>query len=397
MTLSVKKGTFTKSTSTGVPVSQPVTGVGFQPKALWLWGTTVTASTIAEGYGWFYGFSDGTAHASVGTTSADAGTTAIAASLMRNDAVATIMSPTARTELARASVTSFDSDGFTLSWAVNNSTGYIIHYLAVGGTDITNAKVISTTAGVTGTGNKAYTGVGFQPEFANFLVGAGSANVQAINTVTGTGQGWGAWIGAALSTTKRWVFGVSTEDNAATADTFQYYQNDKCLCSYNFATGAVDMEADFISFDSDGLTVNYTDAPVSASQLIAFIAIKGGAWDVGEFAGNNTTGNQTITMAAGGDIPKGVMMFSKGDATTDSAAAGEANNCISIGGADGSLNMGCIATRDETLAGFMQTAKISLTTALMRVHGAVQVAAARYLATQETLASKTCRQQTSLQ
>ena len=76
----------------------------------------------------------------------------------------------------------------------------------------------------------------------NFLVGAGSANVQAINTVTGTGQGWGAWIGAALSTTKRWVFGVNTEDNAATSDTFQYYQNDKCLCSYNFATGAVDVE-----------------------------------------------------------------------------------------------------------------------------------------------------------
>jgi hypothetical protein len=368
LTVLSKKGTFAKSTSTGVPVSQPVTGVGFQPKALWLWGTAVTANAAYNADHLFhYGFSDGTTHASTSGNDQDAQADAVnTVSTFRNDSIVTIVNPAGNTVLARASVSSFDSDGFTLSWAVNNATAYIIHYFAVAGTDITNAKVINTTVGTVATGNKAYTGVGFQGNFLNALIGFEDPSVQSVNAVSGLGAGWGQWIGAATSATKRWTLGISSESAASAADTYATFQNDKCLTSHSFATGTTDMEADFVSWGSDGFTLNYADAPANTNQLLSFIVIKGGEWDCGDFAGQNDTNNQTITTATTTATPKGLMMFSKGDATTDSGTATEANARLSIGGADGALNQGCIWTGDQDAGTNMITAHISLVDALIR-------------------------------
>ena len=364
MALLSKKGTFAKSTSTGVPVSQPVTGVGFKPKALWLWGTQLTANgTYSGDHQFHYGFSDETNDSSMSGAALDnQGTLTIARAMFRNDSIVTIVDTATNAEIANASLSSFDSDGFTLSWAVNNATAYVIHYLAVGGSDITNVKVINTTVGTTATGNKGYTGVGFQPDFANFLIGTGSATVQAANTLF---AGWGAFMGAAASSTKRWTLGISTEVSATIMDTAGTYQNDKCLTSLDYGTTFTDMEADFVSFDSDGLTVNYIDPPANASQLLSFIVIKGGQWDVGDFAGQNNTNNQTITMTTTG-TPKGLMMFSKGDITTDSGTSGETHARFSIGGADGALNQGCIWTGDTDAITTSISAHISLTDALIR-------------------------------
>lgn len=362
MTLLTEKGTFIKKNGTG---SQEVNLTGaFQPKALWLWGTSVTANgTYNANQTFHYGFSDGTSHSSIALSVLDGqGDSTVHRGLLRNDAIIGIVNTASNAELARASISSFDSDGFTLSWAVNDASAFVIHYLAVGGTDITNVKVINTTVGTASVGNRAYTGVGFQGDFANFLIGSATATTQAINTLH---DGDHAAIGAAASSTERWTLGITNQGGASLMNTNSFYQNDKCLASYNHDTASRDMEADFVSWGSDGFTLNYVDAPSNTNQLLSFIVIKGGQWDAGDFAGQNDTNNQTITTGQTG-TPKGLMMFSKNDATTDSDTAGEAHARLSIGGADSALNQGCIWTGDQDGGTNSISAHISLTDALIR-------------------------------
>ena len=69
---------------------------------------------------------------------------------------------------AEAELTSFDSDGFTLNWTTNESRADIIYYVALGGSDLTNALASSFTL-TTGAGSQSVTGLGFQPDFLMFL------------------------------------------------------------------------------------------------------------------------------------------------------------------------------------------------------------------------------------
>ena len=62
MTLSVKQGSFAKSTSTSVPVTQNITGLGFTPKAIWMWTEASTGTTFDDHWMMSYGFSDGSAN-----------------------------------------------------------------------------------------------------------------------------------------------------------------------------------------------------------------------------------------------------------------------------------------------------------------------------------------------
>jgi hypothetical protein len=61
-----------------------------------------------------------------------------------------------------------DPDGFTIRWTTNEARADIIHYIALGGTDITNA-VASDFTMTTGSGTQDVTGLGFQPDFLMFL------------------------------------------------------------------------------------------------------------------------------------------------------------------------------------------------------------------------------------
>lgn len=59
--MAVKVGSFTKSTNTSTPVSQAVTGVGFQPKALILWtaGAPTSAATWTDSHRMSFGITTG--------------------------------------------------------------------------------------------------------------------------------------------------------------------------------------------------------------------------------------------------------------------------------------------------------------------------------------------------
>src|SRR5688572_16601612 len=162
MGVSYKKGTFTKQTTTG---NQSITTVGFQPKALILWTSNQTVETYEEHAGLSYGFSDGTTDCVVACTTEDNVTTSDTYNNMHNDSIVMILNKTTGALEARATLNAWLADGFQLNWVTNTTPAAVIHYIAIGGTDIISVKVGTQNVGTTTTGSKSYTGVGFQPDF----------------------------------------------------------------------------------------------------------------------------------------------------------------------------------------------------------------------------------------
>jgi hypothetical protein len=373
LTLLVEKGTFVKETSNvdGTDQTITLTNSSLTPKVLWLWTSAQTANaTYNDVYIMSYGFSDGTNDACIAAACADADSDGATGGIIRNDSVCCIFLEPATIALpvisAQANVVSFGAGQFVLDWAISDATASIIHYMVVGGTDITNVIVVSRTV-TDGTGASSYTDVGFQGNFVNFL---SMATGIAVNTTT---NAWNMSIGAATSSSARWSFGGDSEALQAAADTYNYKEMTSCLTQWNPSTGVVVGLADFTGFTSTGFDLNYTDAWGNVNDRIAYLVIKGGTWDVGNGTAPASTGTQNVTLSSGAD-PTGLMIFTWGDTTTSSAGTGEAENRIAIGGGDNSLTMGCISNHDLDAATNMVSSRISLVTKVIRAHTAVATA-----------------------
>jgi len=140
---SFKVGSFTKSTSTGTPVSQSVAhGLGVTPKALILWTGGCTGESFAASYLFGFGVTDGTTSRSVGASSQDNVNTTNGSKRLAEKAITII--EWGEMLLAEADFSSWDSTSFTLSWTTNNTTAYVIHFIAIGGTDL-SSKVVGWT------------------------------------------------------------------------------------------------------------------------------------------------------------------------------------------------------------------------------------------------------------
>src|SRR3990167_9374864 len=172
MALSAKAGVFTLNTTTG---NQAITGVGFQPDVVLFIPSNLTADGIQ-------------AHARVGFGAGSSSTARGAISANDEDGVepsdstryhtdAEVLNQLAlgeQTILYEADLVSLDSDGFTINISTAPASGVKVAYLALGGVDLTNAKV-GNFAATTTNGNQAVTGVGFQPD-ALILFTAGFSN-----------------------------------------------------------------------------------------------------------------------------------------------------------------------------------------------------------------------------
>ena len=332
MGVSYKKGTFTKNTGTG---TQDVTGVGFQAKALILFTSNQTVETFEEHAMLSYGFSDGTTDCCLVSSTEDNVTTSDTYNNLHNDSIVFIINKTTGAFEARATLNSFASDGFQLNWVTNTTPAAVIHYIAIGGTDITNVKVGTQNVGTTATGNKAYTGVGFQPDFLHVLHNnALPASAYTYNTTVEAE--WGFGISAMKATNERWAIVTSSQDAVGTSVSWRREMHDKCFTHIVNSTGAVNLEADFISFDSDGFTWNYTTnaGGNTTNQPFAYLAIKGGLWTVGDSIMPDINASVTTETAGNGTL-KGIMLA---NILSNATGGGVSTNGITIGGSDGTNN-----------------------------------------------------------
>jgi hypothetical protein len=135
----------------------------------------------------------------------------------------------------------------------------------------------------TGTGNQDITAdLGdLTPAAALFTIVAATADgTPADHAVMGTG--------AATSTSERWAIAGSAEHNVGTTDCYRRMETDRCVLILNPADGTVDGEADFVSFITNGVRINWSDAPSAAYYLIVDL-----------FAGTDLSAKAlTFTMAA---------------------------------------------------------------------------------------------------
>lgn len=335
MALSVYKGSFTCNTVTG---TQAVTGVGFQPKALIVWGTTVTAAGYsADDIGFFLGCASSASDQWVNGIFSDnaVGPTNSSRQISTGNLIRIVRIN--QTTDGLASLSSFDADGFTIDWPSDPpSSAWLVHFLALGGADITSAKagVVSVAAA---TGDQAFTGVGFRPEFVLM-----SSNGQ---TVAAGGQANGSMhIAMTSSTGRQGALAWRDRDGQATSQDASYQRNDKSAAALASNTDTVATEGTLASFDSDGWTINYTTGSLAAS--LGYLALRGGRYFVGSDTQRTSTGTDSATGL--GFRPSGLFMMSTNLANSSSVSATTAK--LSVFGADGTREGGCWMQQADAVA-----------------------------------------------
>ena len=268
----VKTGVFAMRTSTG---SQSVTGVGFKPKVLILFGVKKTADGFDAGYEFGFGATDETTEYSIAGHSrsnefpphkgADSDRAQRPKAITFVQMVGEVS--------AEADLTSFDDDGFTLDWTTVSGYAWIVHYLAIGGDNIVS-NIAEFDALNTSTGNRSYTHVGFTPDL---LLLFGTPSWHGEQTF-GFGFADGAGNQFAMS-------GASHNSGLTPTNTARYQRTDKCFVVLEpHATPLhIESEAELVSMDTSGFTLNWTTA-AGGSQTIISVAIKGVQAKVGACA-----------------------------------------------------------------------------------------------------------------
>jgi len=160
LTLDVKKGTFLRQDDPGL---QSV-NVGFKPKVVIFWGTNKVTEGFSADASHFQGFmASATEQRAIASFGNDGG----AGHKIDNKAIV-IIKNNAPDVAADADFVSFDRDGFTIDWTKNDGVNNIIHYQAIGGSDLTDIKV-GHFVGEEGVEEQMIRGVGFTPKFVLFM------------------------------------------------------------------------------------------------------------------------------------------------------------------------------------------------------------------------------------
>ncbi len=347
-----KRGSFIKADCTA-PCSQAVSGVGFRGKAVIFEWTKQTTEAAVQDQHMGVGFATSSSQQRAVSFWADDGDATSDTGRLRSDTKAIVVQTNGGTIAAQAEFASFDDDGFTLNWTTNNSSGYILHYTVLGGADVSNAKAGTFTL-TTGTGSLGVTDPGFKPDF---LMVAGTANDTVNTNVAHAAMN----IGYAAGSSEEGAITINSESTRTTSDTWGQQRTDATVLLLTPTTGAQDAIADFTSFDTNGFTLNKSDAP-AANTDIFYLAVQGGQYDVGALTQPSTEGESTISTNF---RPVGVSLASEnGTANTGITA----HSSLSLGGASkdtsnpwckDTTGVTCIAP-DGTSSGWSERIKISI-------------------------------------
>jgi hypothetical protein len=317
-------GSFVKATATG---AQTVTHtLGQTPKALILWTVGKTNETLSAGFLQGFGASDGTETYSVGTSSKDNVSTSATSRRMANKAITLIQG--GEVLVAEADLTSRTASNFGLNWTTNDNQPIVIHYLAIGGPQVT-AKLTMWTS-PTATGNKAVTGIGFRPETVlHFYAGAAFTTAPPSSTFNGI-----FGLGAMDKNGGQWAVQAADWDGNNPTLASRGQQTDAAIYMYaDGSSAAVTKEASFVSMDNDGFTVNFKTANSNAG-LICSLALAGVKGTAGSF--NKVTGSAPASqpVATAGFRP-GAVLFSSYQMAAQAASVSETGCSYGLGASDG--------------------------------------------------------------
>lgn len=293
----------TAPTATG---NQSYTGFGFQPKAILAFATAQSVEGVQGGAEVGFGMASGASAAQRSAAIAmEDNQTTTKTDRRWDDSLIHTISAGAGAIIIRALVVSFDADGVTLNWT-HTLADRIVYLVALGGAEISNAELVLFTAPTAvGTQDVVNAG-GFQPDVSVLLTSS--------LTALGTAAGAKLSLGAAQTTAKRWALAQNARDAQTMAigvDAIKEQRTDLCLVGLTDA--GQDFTADLSTVLSNGIRLNWVDAPASAI-LCAALMLKGsgaGMFDVGSFAQATGTAPYTQDVATSPNFePAGVLLAS---------------------------------------------------------------------------------------
>jgi hypothetical protein len=229
----------------------------------------------------------------------------------------------ARNELGYFTLVSFDTDGFTVNPTNAFPTDQTVGYLALGGSDITNVDVewwdeLGTT------GNQSRADAGFQPTCmlvfgseADSPAEAGDTEINAtmsIGAADGTRQGWS---------------GVASDNGVTTIEQWRAGNTSRMRGNWDAnPTSTVIDEFSYVSFDTNGFTINWNASAGSTGTQQMYVAIKGIQCYVGDIT--TATGTGDLTAETVGFEPKAGLIWSHGAAATATATSVD-NYMLTVG------------------------------------------------------------------
>jgi Tfp pilus assembly protein PilX len=206
---------------------------------------------------------------------------------------------------AQASLQSLDASGFTLNWAGDPGGAYIVNYIALGG-DTSAAVGSFNLANVAGA--QASPATGFRPSFVMFLhAGDGASDTDNADAELG--------LGFAQSASARGATVYASENVKPTAPGWQQL-TDKAIAFLSHTTGGLPAaagQADFVSMDNSGFTIDVTTPSGAGTWGVGYLALRGARINTGAFNEITATGTQSPAILA--FKPKGVMLASSNSAT----------------------------------------------------------------------------------
>ncbi|MDH4137186.1 MAG: hypothetical protein OEW09_10800, partial [Anaerolineae bacterium] len=330
-----KVGSFIKPAASGTQVVPH--GLGETPKAIILWTNAKTSESFGTDFNLGFGVTD---QFLIGYAASMAGDDNLATSVARRsmglDSIDIVA--VGGTNFAYASITSWDSTNFTLQWTMSSSSLSVIHFIAIGGSDV-SSKVVNWQMPAA-TGNKSVTGVGFKPDLVihlhaghDFTTALTGPSLRTTNAHLG--------LGVMDAAGNQWATTVLSQHGVSPSDTQRGQQTDACIYSFNNGL-TVQKEASFVSMDPDGFTVNFSNATSTAASQVISLALRGLKVKAGNFSKTTAAqpANQSITDV--GFTPNLVLLTSFQDITR---ATPVANNRLGFGASDGS-NQGSSAVTD---------------------------------------------------
>jgi hypothetical protein len=280
-----------------------------------------------------FGMADGTTSRSVATSSQDVVGTSNASTRMANKVLTLVR--WGEVLVAEADLSSWNDTTFTLNWTTNDANSYVIHFVAIGGSDV-SAKVVDWTM-ATAVGNRTVTGVGFAPDVV-FHAHGGHALTAALPTnIAGGAFG----LGVMDFDGDQWAFANWTVDASFNSDTQRGQVTDAALLSFN-ATPTVQKRASWVSMNADGFTMNFTNTGSVAAARVFSLALKGVNVKPGFFLKSTTAAPASQPITGVGFRPSLVMLASFQSTTQANPVA---NSRFGLGASDGTTE-GSSATQD---------------------------------------------------
>ena len=286
--LDVEKGTFTRTNGGAVNQTVNLVDTGMTPKVVIFWGTNqTTAEEFADAADEqsFHGYM---VNATQQRSYASAQLEGNKNHKGRGAVKAIIIIDSAGAIDAEADFVSFNAGNFIINWTTNDNVENIIHYIAIGGSDLANAEVGDFNMNNTGADIEIDTVGAFTPKLVLFM-GSRAITGYAANST----QDSFFW-GMAKSSTKRGGMGGDMK-----GDKTRTTQRTDRVISVMSGGGILIGDADLKSMDSDatpGFTIQVTDPPVVLNK-VAWLALGGANLNVelGSFSSLTANGIQTIT------------------------------------------------------------------------------------------------------